>query len=89
MSLQPLTIAPNKNLPQKQAVKILGLCVAGFLIVAMLLFNPFKKNSTPAQSLSASKQASLSGSNGGSQKVQCSSSPTFSLMPGRLNRFLQ
>jgi hypothetical protein len=76
---------------KQPVVKILCVCVAGLLAIALLL-SPFSngKSTQSHNSLSLNKQPSSSGSGSCTeQKKQCSNSSTFSLMPGRLNRFLQ
>ena len=73
---------------KKPAVKLLCLCVAG-LFGMIFLFHPFANHTTPQVNLSLNKPAA-SGSGGSMEKgKQCSNAATFSVMPGRLNRFLQ
>ncbi|HWB24252.1 MAG TPA: hypothetical protein VG738_02180 [Chitinophagaceae bacterium] len=92
MSLQSPAILSNTRLLKKQVVKICCMCVAGLIVVALLMVNPFNnnnKNTAAAKSISLNKQAPVSGSNCPEQKKQSSTSSSFSIMPGRLNRFLQ
>jgi len=88
-----MTLQHSSNLPitarlKKPAVKLLCLGVAG-LFGIVFLFQPFTHSTTPKANLSLTNPAT-SGSGGVMEKgKQCSNPATFSVMPGRLNRFLQ
>jgi hypothetical protein len=91
MTLQQLTIPAISNIAwlKRSAVKMICLVVAGFLFTA-LLYNRSSNGSTPQSNMPAAAQPSTgAGSSSRDKDTQCTEATRFSLMPGRLNRFLQ
>lgn len=86
-------VIPNKTWLKKQPVKLMGICVAGLIAIATLLFTSFinSKSTNARTNFSLSKQP-CGGQGGAScteQKKHAMGASTFTIMPGRLNRFLQ
>jgi len=89
---QSTTAIPTKTWLQKLPVKAMGMCVAGLIAVATLLFTSFinSKNSDSRTGFSLTKKScGQGGASCTEQKKQSIGASTFTLMPGRLNRFLQ
>lgn len=89
MSLQQTLLpAPAITWFKQPVAVMLGLCVAGLMAVA-ILFSSSAGNTVPANNGTEKLQPSSAGNISIQQKKQASGGSTFSLLPGRLNRFLQ
>lgn len=84
---------PTTSWLKKQPVKLLGTGVAGFIAIAILLFTSFinSKSTNARTNFSLNKQqcSSQGGASCTEQKKHSMGASTFTLMPGRLTRFLQ
>jgi len=96
MALQSsLTLSSNNAWFKTPATKMLGAFTAGLIAVVILLLSPLTSQSSQSVAKSCynnvtTKQAPAANNAGRTtDKAQATSSSIFSLMPGRLSRFLQ
>lgn len=93
MALQSsLTLSSNNAWFKTPATKMLGAFTAGLIAVVILLLSPLTSQSShnAVNGSSITKQApATNAASCTADKTQAAGTATFSLMPGRLNRFLQ